>query len=101
MRSDMEKRLDLLPKMSKRELLTLWQEIFKQPPRAQLRRDLLIRILAYKIQEREYGGLSMATRQRLRQIARTFERGFRLAALPATTGTRLIREWKGKSHNVI
>ena len=105
MPTDVEKRLELLPKMSKEKLLTVWTDIFKEAPRAKLRRNLLIKILAYKIQEREYGGLSMATRHKLREIAQSIDgnHGQSLSADGSTAqpGTRLLREWRGKSHHVI
>lgn len=103
MSTDVEKRLALLPKMSKAHLIALWKELHKTPPPRQVRRDLLIRILAYRIQEQVYGGLSPATCRRLHELAR------KLRASPNTElstvarikpGTRLLRDWRGQSHRV-
>lgn len=65
-------------------------------------RDLLRRRLAYRIQELAFGGLSSATRERLRLIEekeRTKPAKHR-DGIPAT-GTVLVREFKGVRHEVV
>lgn len=100
---EVQARLEHLPKLSKAQLISLWQQLFRTPPPRQARRELLIRILAHKIQEQVHGGLSVETRKRLRELARQF------AANPDAEisgvnnikpGTRLIRKWRGQSHHV-
>jgi len=63
----------------------------------------LTRAVAYKIQEQAFGGLKPATRKlllRLGDDARE-ERPLRLAAAPpAATGTVLMRDWQGTTHEV-
>jgi len=61
-------------------------------------------MLAYKLQERVYGGLRPETKRRLRELASSFEKdpkkaSIRLAAL-TKPGTRLIRQWDGETHQV-
>jgi Protein of unknown function (DUF2924) len=100
---EIEKRLTLLPGMSKAQLLDLWNEMFKAHPPRQVRRELLIKILAYRLQEQAYGGLSSATRKQLHALARRFEANpnAELSGVPRIKpGTRLIREWRGQSHCV-
>jgi hypothetical protein len=95
-------RLDSLAKMSTAEMGDLWLELFGGPP-VRVRRELLIRILAYKIQEQAFGGLSTRTRRRLKQIAISLENGnskLKIDQGPIKPGTRLIREWRGKTHTV-
>ena len=103
MPADQTVRLAQLSNMKKRELLALWKQLFKRTAPPQIRRELLIRILAFRIQEHVHGGLSAATRKRLRQLARQF------AANPDAElqgiscikpGTRLVRDWRGQSHHV-
>ncbi len=100
---DIQRQLAILPKMSKAQLLNLWREHFKKTTPSQVRRELLVRILAYKIQEKAFGGLSNSTRRRLRQLADALEAN-PSAALPNVRrikpGTRLIRQWQGKTHQV-
>jgi hypothetical protein len=96
-------RLDSLAKMSTAEMGDLWLELFDGPPPMKVRRELLIRILAYKIQEQAFGGLSTRTRRRLKQIAVSLENGnskLNMDQGPIKPGTRLIREWRGKTHTV-
>jgi Protein of unknown function (DUF2924) len=103
MLADHTVRLAQLSKMKKRELWALWKQLFKRTAPPRIRRELLIRILAFRIQEHIHGGLSAETRKRLRQLSR------KLAANPKAEiegisrirpGTRLIREWRGQSHHV-
>ena len=103
MSSEVENRLTLLRGMSKAQLLALWKQLFTVPPPRQVRRDLLVRFLAYRMQEQAYGGLSLATGKRLRELAHKFETNpnAELSGAPRIkAGTRLIRDWRGQSHRV-
>jgi len=103
MPENVKDRLAVLPKMGNSQLHALWKELFKQAPPRQVRRGLIIRILAYRIQEQAYGGLSPATRKRLSDLARKFETNpnAELSGAPRIKpGTRLIRDWRGQSHRV-
>jgi hypothetical protein len=92
-----------LPTMKRTELLAIWAKNFNQAPPASMRTDLMIPMLAYRIQEREFGGLSNAARKTLRDIARTIdtkkETGGR-GSSDLDHGTRLVRSWKGEVHEV-
>jgi Protein of unknown function (DUF2924) len=66
------------------------------PPPMRLSRDLLVRGITYKLQERAYGGLSTATARKLEQAgADSLSRGSVTPAPPISLrpGTRLVREW--------
>jgi hypothetical protein len=96
-------QLDSLPKMGKDAISALWRERFQSVPPQQLRRQLMVRILAYRIQEQASRGLSPGARQRLRQMARALEKdpGAEISAAPAfKPGTRLIRQWQDQTHVV-
>jgi len=96
-------RVTALPKLSKTELHKLWKELFSTSPPAQVRRRLLIPILAYRLQERAFGSLTAANRGRLRQLARAFEANSNPPASSVPTvrpGTRLVREWGDQVHLV-
>ena len=59
-------------------------------------------ILAYRIQEKAYGGLKPATQRRLSQLAESFEDGAPPKEMERVKpGTRLLREWRGQTHEVI
>jgi hypothetical protein len=101
--ADVGKELASLPKMAKAELLDLWKESFGKRPAKGMRRDLLIRFLAYRIQEQAYGGLKPETHKRLDDLARRFEANPNASISDAPQikpGTRLIRDWRGQSHSV-
>jgi hypothetical protein len=71
---DVSEQLNALPEMNKAALAALWRAHFGAPPPEQIRRDLIIRVLAYKIQEQAFGGLSSSIRRRLRQFASAIEK---------------------------
>jgi hypothetical protein len=79
-----------------------WRRLFESdPPR--LSRDLLVRALAYRVQERAMGGLSRASLKRLRELAENPE-GMGPPPDPVTSlqpGTKLVREWHSRTHVVI
>jgi len=45
--------------LNKAELRSIWAKNFREAPPASLRKDLMVPILAYRIQEREYGGTAV------------------------------------------
>ena len=88
--------------MPKERLFALWIETFGRSP-GKMRPEVMLPVLAFSIQERAYGGLSVETKERLRQIAPTLSpksRHQNEARASFKTGTRLIREWKGTRHEV-
>jgi Protein of unknown function (DUF2924) len=92
-----------LPTLPKERLVELWKENFGKTP-GKLRPELMWPILAFRIQERAYGGLSTETKDRLRQVIGSLEpqrRSPNEARNRFKPGTRLVREWRGKTHEVI
>jgi hypothetical protein len=74
------------------------------PPPMRLSRDLLTRGISYKLQERAYGGLSIATARKLeRASAGPLSRGAAKSTPPISLkpGTRLVREWRGVTHTLL
>jgi hypothetical protein len=96
-------RLAALPGLSKAALLTLWREMFKASPPTQVRRQLMISILAYQLQEQAFGPISTNTRGRLQQLARILESNSKsvISSIPTLKpGTRLVRQWRDQVHLV-
>jgi hypothetical protein len=92
-----------LPAMSKAQLLSTWAKNFREAPPRSLRKDLMVPILAYRIQEREYGGLANTTRKKLREIAKSIDPGKQAQGRGSSSlhhGTRLVSSWKGEVHEV-
>jgi hypothetical protein len=97
------KRLASLPQLSKPAVSDLWQQLFKKEPPPEIRKDLMLRIIAHRLQEQEFGGLSDAGCRRLRLLASTFEADPKavISTRPAIKpGTRLVRQWKEQVHVV-
>lgn len=101
---DIDDQLKGLPKMGRDVLCKQWQEVFNKPAPEGVRKELLVRVLAYRIQEQAYGGLSTQSRRRLDEIAAAMSSGDPKSAISnvvtAKPGTQLIRSWKGKTHAV-
>jgi hypothetical protein len=98
-----DQRLAALPKMDRKALLTLWQELFSKPANPALRREVLIPILAYRLQEKAYGGLKAPAIRQLRTLVEDEALGRKMVGFPALRtkpGTRMVREWNGKLHEV-
>lgn len=98
-------QLDHLTSVDAVELRKLWREHFGCPPPPRMRRDMLARILAHENQTRAYGGLSKSAVKALDQVAREeFGESNRQrppkANLRLTPGTRLVRDWRGVTHEV-
>lgn len=102
-RSTVEQQLAELPHLGREALQQRWQELFGRPAPARVRRDLLRRVIAYRIQEQAYGGLKPATVRQLRRIAEGLKSSD-TPAVPSTVslrpGARLMREWSGETHVV-
>jgi hypothetical protein len=97
-------KLQELPHLPKPELRALWQELLAKPAHPRLRRNLIIPILAYRIQENVYGGLKPSTRQRLQKLAAELEQNRKAPLLLAPQlkpGTKLLRKWQGEMHEVL
>ena len=96
-------RLAELPKLSKTALTKLWKQMFNVSSPCQMRRHLMIPMLAYQLQEQTFGSLSSVSRARLRQMARAFEANSSgsISAVPTLKpGTRLVRQWRDQVHLV-
>jgi hypothetical protein len=101
--SSITQHLDSLPKLSKTELCSLWQRLFKSEPPLKMRKQLMCRVIAYRLQENQFGGLNDTQLRRLRQIASALEANPNATVSsrpPIKPGTRLVREWKQQVHTV-
>jgi hypothetical protein len=95
--------LEKLTNLSKAALCNLWEQTFKTDPSPNLRRALMIPILAFRIQEQAFGSLSSGTSGRLRHLSRAYEkdRDCSIASpAPLRPGTRLVRQWRDQVHLV-
>lgn len=98
-----EAELQQLEKAPTPELRLRWKEAYGRPTPPHMSRGLLLLSLAYRIQERAFGGLSEATRKKLLKIAADLERNpncLEPRGPRIKPGTRLVKEWKGEVHEV-
>jgi hypothetical protein len=100
----LEVGLDELQGLGLAALRQQWAELFGVAPVTRTSRDVLIRGIAWRLQEDVHGGLSKSTRRRLVQLAADLGQNGVVRAAQTTafkSGTKLVREWKGRVHEVM
>jgi len=103
-KNQLHTELSNLQGMSLEALRAQWTKLFKLEPGPWISRDVLIRGLAWKLQEAVFGGISKTAARRMAQLsAELIDHG---AIKPAQAnalkpGTRLVREWQGRVHEVV
>jgi len=95
-------KLAALPDLPLDGLKEQWETLYGNSPPSRLGRTMMVRGIAYRLQEQIYGGLKPVTRRRLMRTAEEIHSG-RAPSSPITLkpGTRLLREWQGVTHEVI
>jgi hypothetical protein len=101
--NELSKQFAALANLSAPQLRQEWRRLHRaQPPR--LSRDLLIRTIAYRMQELAYGGLNKTTQRRLAALTREQKLKGRIVVTPGVSlrpRTRLVREWQGRTYTVV
>ena len=93
-----------LPELNLGELRREWRTLYKTEASPHLSRELLVRAVAYRMQEVTLGGLRPGRQRQLRQIAQQFKQtgAAKIRARPELKpGTRLMREWQGRTCEVL
>ncbi len=100
--TELNRKLAKLPSMSPTQLRALWRECWRRPA-PEIGPDLLRRGLAWKLQSRVHGDLPNDVGKILDSSAVRLRGGEELAGRVASlrAGSRLVREWHGKTHYVI
>ena len=96
-------RLSGLAALPPAALRAEWRRLYRAPAPA-LSPDLLVRGIAYRLQEKACGGLAPAVdRELLRLAARGAPptRSSPSAAVSLRSGTRLVRSWNGETYSVL
>lgn len=97
-----------LPAMSRAQLVQLWEEVLGGPA-PPLKRELLMRVLAAKLQTQAFGDISAVTRAELTTATRrarnarrrSSDTGQPFSSAPSLSpGTKLIKLWRGKTYAV-
>jgi len=100
---EVDREIARLVDRSTPELRRAWQRLYHTGPPPGLSRDLIIRGLADRLQQRAHGGPSRALQRRLRILAEEFEKGAGSfdAGGVLKTGASLVRRWRGHTHTVL
>src|SRR5277367_6791274 len=87
-----------LRKATPAELRERWRALYCTEPPRRISRDLLVRALAYRTQEKALGGLKPSTRRSLAKVAADVSARGPIQVAPEPSlkpGSVLLREWHG------
>ncbi len=101
---ELSKKLTALAELDTAGLRSEWRRLYRSHPPMHIRRDLLILAIAWKLQERVYGGLTAAQKRKLAGIGEELRKNGDLSGSPEIRmkpGLRLVREWRGETHTVL
>lgn len=93
--------LERLASLGRADLLDLWKKNFGRPASPGLRRELMLPILAFRIQEITHGGLKLELTTKLHELVVSRNPRPQNSVRTFKPGTKLVREWKGKVHEVV
>jgi hypothetical protein len=103
-REKLNAEITALQSLDVRRLKTRWRTLYGTEAPARFSRDLLIRAVAYRMQERALGGLKPAARRLFQRVAAAahVRRPVKVVPLRALEpGAILIREWNGVKYKVV
>jgi hypothetical protein len=86
------------------ELRQQWRGLYKTQAPRHFSRELLVRAVAFRMQELARGGLRPEPQRQLRRIAQQFKDigAAKIRARPELKpGARLVREWQGRTYDVL
>ncbi len=102
--AQLTRRLQALPDMAYEDLVAEWLRLYRSQPPKRVSRSLLLLGVAWKLQEAALGELQRATRRRIAEMSVSIETTGSIALPRSTTvrpGARLVREWRGETHEVL
>lgn len=102
--NDLVRQLEGLATHDTKTLKKLWQRCHGKRVPPALSRDLIIRMIAYKLQKKALGGLSASMKRKLKLLATQLAAGTLKGGsgtISLKPGTKLIRSWHGKTYEVL
>ena len=104
--------LEELDQLNREELLEKWKELFNTDPPLKVRREFLVKHIVWELQAKKYGGLSFQSKKKLEKLKNELAKENQISqnsietlknktTLDIKAGTKLIREYQGKKHEVI
>ncbi len=102
---DVANQLAAIPELSRAALIERWVAAYGRPPPKGLSRRLLEYAAAWHLQTQAFGGLNPAVRRRLHRLAKPDDDGTTRVSRDVGSkgpppGSRLVREWHGRTHTV-
>jgi hypothetical protein len=97
-------RLAALADLAYPDLRGEWRKVYRAHPPKKIGRDVLELGIAWKLQEKALGGTSAATKRRFADLAEAMEdKGdlTRSRVAKLKPGAKLVREWRGETHDVL
>ncbi len=98
--SSMEKKIARLADLPREELVASWIKAHGKPPPKGVKRGLLERDHAWRLQARANGGLKRATAKALIAIVKQQDIQSAASTKRLKSGARLVRDWHGVTHQV-
>ncbi len=100
--SELDRKLAELPSMSPPQLRALWRECWRGLA-PEIGPDLLRRGIAWKLQSRVHGDLPTSVRRSIEVATDRLRKGEEVTSRfqSLRPGSRLVREWRGKTYHVI
>ena len=98
-----EIELTKLVHMPIKDLRGIWKERLESEPPDVRSREVMLRLLAWRLQAEAFGGLDLPSERKLREIADTLERTGTYEPKQRrdlSPGVVVTREWKGAVHRV-
>jgi hypothetical protein len=100
--AELEPKLAALSSMTMAQLRAEWERVLKASAPPSFTSDLLAREIAHHLQERVHGRLPSTISRNLQQHVRALEQGRAVTpSIRLKPGTRLSREWRGRTHHVL
>lgn len=101
MSGELEQQIGGLRRMSREQLKGRWRDLYRVAPPVAFTPDLLARGIAWRLQEKEQGGLSLEARRMLSGSGDAVPRRRRTSArVSLRPGNRLVRRWRGRTYVV-
>ena len=101
--TELEREIGVLADLPRSDLVECWRGHYRTTPPKGISRRMLVGAIAYAMQAKNYGGLKPTVRRQLRKMARddaTSEKVNAVRSPKLNPGTRLMREWNGRTHVV-
>ena len=101
MSNELKQDVGSLRRLSRQQLKDRWRALYTAAPPAAFTPDLLVRGIAWRLQEKAFGGLTPEVRRNLTEGGEGTPLRRRSPARAALRlGNRLVRRWRGRTYVV-